>query len=168
MTDLLPEEERRKVTILLGADAADSSKVLPLVRQMHRESLFSDLPFDPELYERICVNIRDDSGYHGAIYFEYEGDPIAFAYFQFRPFMGSRKTWITIMHTMYLRADIRSTPLGGYVWQRIVLAVRAWSTPRGSRGLMFNVLSGVAVPDTDTLLRASGASHLGGNYFLRI
>ena len=72
------------------------------------------------------------------------------------------------MHTIYLRGDIRSTPLGGYIWERIIMAVRGWSAPRSSKGLMFNVVSGIAIEESDTVLRANGGTFLGGNYFIRI
>lgn len=163
----LPEEECKKVTIKIGRDVAEVPLVLPLVQQMHRESLFSDLPFDRAQFDKIIGFIRDNPGFNGALYAEYEGEPVAFAYYVFRPFMGSRKSWVTVMHTVYLRADIRATPLGGYIWNRILMAVRGWSTPRGARGIMFNVTSGIAMEETDTVLRAGGATHLGGNYFMR-
>ncbi|SIS70303.1 hypothetical protein [Phaeovulum vinaykumarii] len=163
MESSLPEEERRKVVIHIGQEVADIPQVLPLVQQMHKESLFSDLPFDQPQFERICGFIRDNPGFNGGLYAEYDGAPVAFAYYVFRPFMGSRKSWVTVMHTLYLRADVRATPLGGYIWQRILMAVRAWSAPRGSRGIMFNVTSGIAIEETDTVLRTGGATHLGGN-----
>lgn len=168
MDSSLSEEERGKVRIVLGQDVADVPHILPLVRQMHKESLFSDLPFDQPQFDQIIGFIRDNPGYNGALYVEYDGEPVAFAYYVFRPFMGSRKSWITVMHTLYLRADIRSTALGGYIWQRIMMAVRGWSAPRGSKGIMFNVTSGIAVEETDTVLRSGGATYLGGNYFMRI
>lgn len=154
--------------MIIGSDVADVPHVLPLVRQMHRESLFSDIEFDQAQFDQIIGFIRDNPGFNGALYVEYDDEPVAFAYYVFRPFMGSRKSWVTVMHTLYVRADIRSTPVGGYIWQRILMAVRSWSTPRSSKGIMFNVTSGIAVEETDTVLRSSGASHLGGNYFMRI
>ncbi|PTV93280.1 hypothetical protein C8J27_1203 [Rhodobacter aestuarii] len=168
MQSSLSAEERRKVMIKLGEEVADVPHILPLVHQMHRESLFSDLPFDQPQFEQIIGFIRDNPGFNGALYVEYDGQPVAFAYYVFRPFMGSRQSWITVMHTLYLRADIRSTPVGGYIWERIMLAVRTWSAPRGAKGIMFNVTSGIAVEETDTVLRSGGATHLGGNYFMRI
>ena len=168
MGSSLSDAERSKVRIVLGEDVADVPHVLPLVHQMHRESLFSDLPFDQDQFDKIIGFIRDKPGFNGALYVEYDDQPVAFAYYLFRPFMGSRKSWMTVMHTVYIRADIRSTPVGGYIWDRILMAVKAWSVPRGSRGIMFSVTSGIAIDETDTVLRAGGATHLGGNYILRI
>lgn len=164
----LSAEERQKIKIVVGEDAGQLPKILPLVRQMHQESIFADFPFDEPQFEKIAAFIKDEPGYHGGLYAEYEGTPAAFAYYLFRPFLGSRKNWVTIMHTLYIRNDLRSTPIGGYIWSRIVLAVRGWSTPRGSKGVLFNVMSGIAVEETDLVLRASDATHLGGNYLLRI
>lgn len=168
MTEGISEEMASKVHIVLGREVAAVPHILPLVRQMHSESLFSDLPFDEPQFNQIIGFIRDDPGFHGALYVEFDGEPVAFAYYVFRPFMGSRKSWMTVMHTVYLRADIRSTRIGGYIWQRILMAVRAWSAPRSSKGIMFNVISGIAVEETDAVLRSGGATHLGGNYFMRI
>lgn len=168
MKEGISEDLASKVHIVIGKDFADVPHILPLVQQMHRESLFSDLPFDAAQFDQIIGFIRDNPGFHGALYVEFDGEPVAFAYYVFRPFMGSRKSWMTVMHTVYLRADIRSTRIGGYIWDRILMAVRAWSAPRGSRGIMFNVISGIAVEETDAVLRAGGATHLGGNYFVRI
>ncbi len=164
----ISESEARKLQILFGKDVAELDKLLPLARQMHKESIFSDMPFDLPQLEKVVNDLKDETGYHGAVYVEYEGEPVAFAYFNFCPMMGSRKTWITVMHTIYIRSDIRSTPIGGYIWDRIMMAVRAWSAPRGSKGLMFNVVSGIAIEETDMVLRTGGATHLGGNYFMRL
>ncbi|MFV0292188.1 MAG: hypothetical protein ACK5II_02800 [Paracoccus sp. (in: a-proteobacteria)] len=163
----LSESEARKLTIKFGKDTADLDKILPLARQMHKESIFSDVPFDQPQIETLVNNLKDETGYHGAVYVEYDNEPVAFAYFNFSPLMGSQKTWITVMHTMYIRSDIRSTNLGGYIWHRIMLAVRSWSAPRGSKGVMFNVISGISIEETDLVLRGNGATYLGGNYFLR-
>jgi GNAT superfamily N-acetyltransferase len=162
------DEEWAKIKVRIGQEVADIPHVLPLVRQMHKESLFSDFPFDMPQFERICSFIRDDPANNGALYIEYDGTPVAFAYYMYRPFMGSRESWVTVMHTLYIRPDIRSTPLGATIWERIILTVRAWSAPRSSRGLMFNVTSGIAIEETDTILRTAGATPLGGNYLLRI
>lgn len=164
----LSPEERQKVKIVIGEEASQLPKILPLVRQMHRESMFADFPFDEPQFEKIAAFIKDEPGFHGGLYAEHEGTPAAFAYYLFRPFLGSRKNWVTVMHTLYIRSDLRSTPVGGYIWSRIMLAVRGWSTPRGSKGVLFNVMSGIAVEETNTVLRASDATYLGGNYLLRI
>ncbi|MFN3524617.1 MAG: hypothetical protein ACK4YU_00895 [Paracoccus sp. (in: a-proteobacteria)] len=164
----IPESEIRKLDIKFGKDVAELEKLLPLARQVHKESIFSDMPFDQPQLEKVVNDLKDESGYHSAVYVEYEGEPVAFAYFNFRPMMGSRKTWITVMHTIYIRSDIRSTDLGGYIWDRIMMAVRGWSAPRGSKGVMFSVMSGIAMEETDLVLRANGATHLGGNYFMRL
>ena len=164
----ISQDDLSKLTISIGSDAADVPRVLPLVRQMHKESIFSDMPFDAEQYEKICSFIIDIPSRHGGVFVEYENEPVAFAYFVHRPFMGSRMNYITYMHTIYLRGDIRSTPLGGYIWERIIMAVRGWSAPRSSKGLMFNVVSGIAIEESDTVLRANGGTFLGGNYFIRI
>jgi len=135
---------------------------------MHKESIFSDFEFDEEQYRRICMFMETRPSHHGGLYVEMEGEPIAFAYYNLRPFMGSRKTMVTYMHTVYIRSDLRSTPLGGYIWERIMLATRLWSVPRQSRGIYFSVISGVAIEETDVVLRTSGAPPLGGNYFVRV
>lgn len=167
LENFLPPQELAKITIKIGSDAAEIDMILPLVRQAHKESYFADLPFDREQYESLCHLLRDKPGFYGALYAEYEGEPAAFAYYMFRPILGSRKTWITIIHSLYIRSDLRATPVGGYLWNRINLTVKTWSAPRGSKGIMFNVISGVAIEDTDTLIRANGGTYLGGNYFLR-
>ncbi|WBU55203.1 hypothetical protein [Paracoccus sp. SCSIO 75233] len=164
----IPESEIRKLDIRFGEDTADLQKVLPLARQMHKESIFSDLPFDQPYIERMVDKLKNDTGFHGAVYIEYDAEPVAFAYFNFSPMLGSRKTWITVIHTMYIRSDVRSTDLGGYLWHRIMLAIRGWSTPRGSKGVMFNVISGISLEETDLLMRGNGATYLGGNYFMRL
>lgn len=164
----LSDDEIRRVTIRFGSDMAETSRILPLVKQAHKESFFSNYPFDQAQYENICSLVLKKPGYYGGLYVEYDGEPIAFAFFLFRPGLGSRTTWVTMMHSIYIRADFRATPLGGHIWNKILIAVRAWSTPRGSKGLVFNVSSGIAIKETDLVLRASGAAFLGGNYFLRI
>lgn len=164
----LPASVLRKISIQFGKDVAELDKILPLARQLHKESIFSDMPFDQPQLEKVVNDLKDDTGYHGAVYVEYDGEAVAFAYFNFVPMMGSRKTWVTRMHTVYIRSDIRTTEVGSYIWQRIMLAVRGWSAPRGSKGIMFNVMSGVAIEETDMVLRANGATHLGGNYFMRL
>lgn len=164
----LSEVERSKIVFLIGDEVADVPYVLPLVQQMHKESLFSDLPFDQQQYENICKVIKNNPAHHSALYVEYDEEPVAFAYYNFRPFMGSQQSWVTYMHTLYLRSDIRSTPVGGFIWERIVMSVRAWSAPRSSRGIIFNVMSGIAIEESDAVLRANGSTHLGGNYFMRI
>lgn len=168
MTDQIDPHEKAALTIKIGENVAEIDLILPLARQMHKESIFSDLPFDDDQYKRICMFIKDRPSHHGAVYVEMENEPIAFAYYNLRPFMGSRKTMVTYMHTIYIRTDLRSTPLGGYIWERIMLTARAWSVPRQSRGVFFSVMSGIAIEETDAVLRTSGATHLGGNYFLRI
>lgn len=164
----LPPSVLKKIDIRFGKDVAELDKILPLARQLHKESIFSDMPFDQPQLEKVVNDLKDDTGYHGAVYVEYDGEAVAFAYFNFVPMMSSRKTWITRMHTVYIRSDMRSTEIGSYIWQRIMLAVRGWSAPRGSKGIMFNVVSGVAIEETDIVLRANGATHLGGNYFMRL
>ncbi|CAM3268277.1 GNAT family N-acetyltransferase [Paracoccus nototheniae] len=164
----LPESTLRKITVQFGKDVIDLDKILPLARQLHKESMFSDMPFDQPQLEKVVSDLKGETGFHGSVYIEYEGEPVGFAYFYFSPLMGSRQTWVTVMHTVYIRSDIRSTDIGSYVWQRIMLAVRGWSAPRGSKGIMFNVVSGVAIEETDLVLRANGATHLGGNYFMRL
>lgn len=166
--DNLPPDEIEKVTIRFGSDMGESSLILPLVKQAHKESFFSNYPFDETQYQNMCSLVLNKPGYYGGLYVEYDGEPIAFAFFLFRPGLGSRKTWVTMMHSIYIRADFRATPLGGYIWKKILVAVQAWSTPRGSKGMVFNVSSGIAIQETDLVLRASGAAFLGGNYFLRI
>ncbi len=164
----LPPSVLKKIDIQFGKDVADLEKILPLARQLHKESIFSDMPFDQRQLEKVVNDLKDETGYHGAVYVEYEGEAVAFAYFYFAPMLSSKKTWVTVMHTVYIRSDIRSTEIGSYVWQRIMLAVRGWSAPRGSKGIMFNVVSGVAIQETDLVLRTNGATHLGGNYFMRL
>lgn len=161
-------DDSKDVTIRIGENVSDIDLILPLVQQMHKESIFSDFPFDEEQYRRICLFMRDRPSHHGGLYVEHEAEPVAFAYYNLRPFMGSRKTFVTYMHTVYIRADLRSTPLGGYIWQRIMLTARGWSVPRQSRGVFFSVISGIAKEETDVVLRAGGATHLGGNYFMRL
>lgn len=164
----LPESVLKKFNIQFGKDVADLEKILPLARQLHKESIFSDMEFDQPQLEKMVNDLKGETGYHSAVYVEYEGEPVGFAYFYFAPLLSSKKTWVTVMHTVYIRSDIRSTEVGSYVWQRIMLAVRGWSAPRGSKGVMFSVMSGVAIQETDMVLRANGATHLGGNYFMRL
>lgn len=168
MTGKADHDSVSNLRIKIGENIADIDLILPLVQQMHKESFFSDFPFDEAQYRRICMFMRDRPSHHGGLYVELEGEPIAFAYFNLRPFMGSRKSMVTYMHTVYIRSDLRATPLGGYIWERIMLTVRGWSVPRASRGIHFSVMSAIAIEETDVLLRTSGAMHLGGNYFLRI
>lgn len=160
--------KRRDLTIRIGENIAEIDLILPLVRQMHKESLFSDIPFDDAQYRRICMFIKDRPSHHGGMFVEHKSEPVAFAYYNLRPFMGSRNAWVTYMHTIYIRSDLRSTPLGGYIWERIVLTAQGWSVPRQSRGIFFSVISAIAMEETDVVLRSSGATYLGGNYFLRI
>ena len=164
----LPASTLRKISVQFGKDAIDLDRILPLARQLHKESMFSDMPFDQPQLEKVISDLKDETGFHGSVYIEFEGEPVAFAYFYFSPLLGSRQTWVTIMHTVYVRSDIRSTEIGSYVWQRIMLAVRGGSAPRGSKGIMFNVVSGIAMEETDLVLRSNGATHLGGNYFMRL
>ena len=163
----LPSKEVQKINIKIGSDVAEIDLILPLVKQAHKESFFADQPFDKDQYERLCGFLISNPGFYGALYAEYDNEPAAFAYYMFRPLLGSKKTWITIMHSLYIRSDLRATDIGGYLWDRIMTTVRAWSAPRGSKGLMFNVISGVAVEDTDALIRANGGTFVGGNYFIR-
>lgn len=167
MNSAVDDVDKNSIAIKIGENIAEIDLILPLVRQMHKESIFSDLPFDEDQYRRICMFLKDRPTHHGGLYVEMKGEPIAFAYYNLRPFMGSRKTMVTYMHTVYIRSDLRSTPLGGYIWERIMLATRTWSVPRQSRGVFFSVLSGIAIEQTDAVLRGAGATHLGGNYFLR-
>lgn len=164
----LPEDEMKRVQMKFGKDAAELDKIRPLIAQMHKESLFSDLPFDEEPLQRIIGFLEDKPERHGSVYAEVDGEPAAFCYFVLRPFLGSSNSIMTSVHTVYLRSDIRSTPIGGYIWHRIMLTIRAWSAPRQSRGVMINGMTGVAIQETDTFVRAHGATPLGGNYFIRI
>lgn len=157
-----------KVQIAIGKDVSLIPLVLPLVKQAHKESYFADMPFDQEQYESMAQRAIDNPGYYGGLYVKYDEAPIAFAYYMLRPLLGSNATWITIMHSIYIRSDVRSTPLGGFVWNRIIGTVRAWSVPRGAKGMMFNAISGVAVEESDAVIRSAGATYLGGNYFMRI
>lgn len=152
----------------LGHEEATGALILPLVRQAHKESYFADRPFDREAYERIASNVLKDPGFNGGLHVEYDGEPVAFAYYMLRPLLGSKTTWVTVMHSVYIRSDIRSTALGGYIWNRIITMARTWSAPRGSKGMIFNVISGVAVQESDILIRAAGGTYLGGNYFVRV
>ncbi|WP_313348887.1 hypothetical protein [Paracoccus sp. (in: a-proteobacteria)] len=157
-----------KVKIQSGKELSDVSLILPLVRQAHRESYFSDLPFDQEVYERMAHRVKENEGYYGGLYALYEDVPAGFAYFMLRPMLGSTKTWITIMHSIYVRSDLRSTPVGAYIWERMMSVVRVWSMPRSSKGIMFNATVGIAVEESDAAIRAYGGTYLGGNYFMRI
>jgi len=168
LEDETPSDELRQITLKIGENVSDIDLILPLARQMHKESLFSDFEFDEEQYRRICLFIDERPSQHGGLFIEFEGEPVAFAYYNLRPFMGSRKTFVTYMHTLYIRADLRATPLGGFMWERINATVKGWSIPRRSRGIMFSVISGIALEETDIVLRTAGATHLGGNYMLRI
>jgi hypothetical protein len=168
VTDQAEPDARRQITLSIAENVAEIDLVLPLVRQMHKESIFSDLPFDEEQYRRICMFIGEKPSHHGGMFIQHEGEPVAFAYYNLRPFMGSRKTWVTYMHTLYIRSDLRSTALGGYMWERIVTTAKGWSIPRQSRGIFFSVISAIAVEETDLVMRGTGATHLGGNYFLRL
>lgn len=160
--------ETTNITLNIGENIADINLVLPLVRQMHKESIFSDLPFDEAQYRRICMFLNDKPSHHGGLFVEHLDEPVAFAYYNLRPFMGSRQVWMTYMHTLYIRSDLRSTPLGGYIWERMVNAAKGWSVPRQSRGIFFSVISGIAIEETDLVMRGTGATHVGGNYFLRL
>lgn len=162
------QEIKSTLKIRIGENIAEIDLILPLARQMHKESIFSDFPFDEDQYRRICMFLKDRPRHHGGLYVEMKGEPVAFAYYNLRPFMGSRKIMVTYMHTIYIRSDLRATPLGGYIWERIMLASRSWSVPRQSRGIFFSVISAIAIEETDVVLRTAGATHLGGNYFLRI
>lgn len=168
MTLASDQDNRQEIKLKIGENVSDIDMILPLARQMHKESLFSDFPFDEDQYRRICMFLKDRPNRHGGLYVEFEDEPVAFAYFNLRPFMGSRETWVTYMHTVYIRSDLRSTPLGGYIWERIMLTAKGWSIPRRSRGIFFGVISAIAIEETDVVLRTAGATHLGGNYFLRI
>jgi len=161
-------DEQSAIKIRIGENVADIDMILPLAQQMHKESIFSDFEFDEDQYRRICMFIDEKPSHHGGLFVEMAGEPVAFAYYNLRPFMGSRKTLVTYMHSVYIRSDIRTTPLGGFIWERINTTVRAWSMPRQSRGILFSVISGVAVDETDVVLRTAGSTHLGGNYFQRI
>lgn len=157
-----------KLNILIGSDITQADLVLPLARQAHKESYFADVPFEAEVYESMVRRALENPGYYGCLYADYDGDPVGFALYMLRPLMGSKKTWITAMHSLYIRSDLRSTPLGAYVWNRIMATVRAWSVPRGAKGMTFNVVSGIAIEESDTVIKSYGGTHLGGNYFIRI
>lgn len=164
----IDSDEINKITVRVGKEVSEIGLILPLVRQAHRESYFADMPFDQEVYERMAQRVTDNEGYYGGIYVLYEDVPAGFAYFMLRPMVGSKKTWITLMHSIYVRGDLRSTPIGSYVWERMLSAVRIWSMPRGSKGLMFNAVAGIAIEEADAAIRAYGGTYLGGNYFMRI
>lgn len=163
----ISEEEALKVKIIVGSEIDEASKLMPLVKLAHKESYFSDLPFEEDTYLRICQFAKDKPAYYGALYVEYDGEPAGFAFYMYRPMSESKHQWMTIMHGIYVRNDLRATDVGGYIWNRMLTAVRVWGAPRSSRGIMFNVTSGFAMAETDAILRANGATYLGGNYFLR-
>lgn len=166
-TDLLPTLLRR-TDVTVGRHAARPYLIVPLARQMHRESLFADLPFDQPQVERMLAQVHDDSGYHGAVVVSCEAEPVAFALFAFEPMRTHSASWITVIHTAHLRSDIRDTAIGTAVWQRVMLAVRGWSAPRGVRGIQVALTLGVAVPRMDALLAADGATPLGGAFLSRL
>ncbi|MFU8863240.1 MAG: hypothetical protein ACNA7O_04940 [Rhodobacterales bacterium] len=166
----MSEDERGNASVLtmhLGTDITESPYILPLVRQLHRESYFRDVPFRHESYDDICRNLVENKGRFGAIYIEIDQEPGAFAYFFVQNYMGSGLR-VTTIHTFYIRADLRGTATGAAVWDRLKTGIRAWSLPRESSAMMFHVQSGIDVDAIDTFLRMQGATHLGGNYIMRI
>ncbi|WP_405401313.1 hypothetical protein [Paracoccus sp. Ld10] len=163
----LPPALLRRTDVTVGRDAARPDLIVPLARQMHRESLFADLPFDQPQIERMLGLVHDDSGYHGAVVVACEAEPVAFALFEFEPMRTHSASWITVIHTAHIRSDIRETAMATAIWHRVILAVRGWSAPRGVRGIQIALGLGVAVPRMDALLTADGATPLGGAFFSR-
>ena len=155
------------LNVRVGSDFGEIPYLLPLVRQLHRESHFKDVPFRYESYEEMCKNVIEKPGTFGGFYIEADGEPAAFAYFFAQRYMGSELR-VTTIHTFYIRPDLRGTPTGAAVWDRLKTVIRLWSVPRECTSMMFHVQSGVDVEAIDTFMRMQGATHLGGNYIMRI
>ena len=155
------------LTLRVGSDFGEIPYILPLVRQLHRESHFKEIPFRYESYENMCRNVIEEPGKFGGFYVEADGEPAGFVYLFAQKYMGSDLQVATI-HTFYIRPDLRGTPTGAAVWDRLKTAIRLWCIPRQCTSMMFHVQSGVDLDAIDAFMRMQGATHLGGNYIMRI
>ena len=166
-TDKQTDDQQGSVEMFLPTTLEEAHRLLPLARLGHKESYFAELPFDEATFIKICTFVKEKPSEYGAVYADYKGEPAAFALYLLRPFFNSPRLRVTLMHGIYVRSDLRGTPAGGYMWNRMIQIARAWGIPRSSYGIMFNVTTGIAMEASDSLLRANGCTYLGGNYFLR-
>lgn len=64
----------------------------------------------------------------------------------------------------FLRRDYRGTSIG----PRLVKAFVQWAKSRGASEVCMGVTSGIAVAQTDSMLRRMGFTHMGGNYAVNL
>ena len=73
---------------------------------------------------------------------------------------------MTTAHLIAVDAERCGRYLSAKAFVRLLGAIRLWSDSRGASQILVHVTTGVAIRQTDRLLRAVGARLLGGSYSL--
>ena len=146
----------------------DQDTARAFAKAAHQESIFGQIPFSPEKFDRFFQKTIDDPDRNLGVKAMRDGDMLGLAHcYMGGDFIGEGAR-VASVNMINVAKPVRGTFLGGKVALKLVRAVLDWAKLRDAHLVLFYVSSGEHIAKTDRFFRKLGAVGLGGNYGVKI
>ena len=155
-----------KLRIRTGTSREDVDFTRILSVEAHEEGRFCDYTFSHKKRDAFLMNAVHNPKYWRLIIAEVDETPVGFLYCVANEYIVGVDGLMTTVYAYYVRKPFRETMIGGKAAILLMRACIAWSRKMNCREVMVHATSGIDAARTDSFLRRTGFSTIGGNYAL--
>jgi len=160
-------DRRRSAVCVRLAEERDRQDISQLVRRHHRRTIFSGIPLSETKLEALVRQAMQPVPNQCVLIAEAKGRLVGGAWFSAGEYMLADGALMTTVHLLAVDAERCGPYLSAKVFLRLLRGIRLWSDSANAGHVFVHVTTGTAIKPTDRLLRAAGASFIGGGYVFR-
>jgi len=161
----VPLETRRFVE-------TDRASVIRLARMAHAESMFSEIDFSAEKFNRSFSNcIQEPDQFLGLVTYnttQGAGEAVGYCYAIMGDYYIGANCGVVTVISIYSSSAARDNLSGGKIALKQINAIHKWGRILGAEYVMYHVTAGVSVDRIDRFFRRLGFSTIGGNYAVKL
>lgn len=157
-----------KLKIRIGTTKEDVEYTRVLSVEAHNEGRFRDYKFSHEKRDAFLMNSVNYPNLWRLIIAEIENEPVGFLFCTANDYMVGVDGKLTAVYAYYVRKQFRENMIGGKAAILLMRSCINWSKKMGSREVMVHATSGINPKRTDSFLKRTGFSTIGGNYSLAL
>ncbi len=126
----------RGLRIRVAQEAEEVVKILPLGREFHDKSIYSDITFSEDKCRRLFADAVSHPNRSAVLMAELHGRTLGFLYCSAGEYLFGEGTAMTTVHVFYVSDEVRGTLLVGRVGLGLIKAAELWSQHRGCKRLL--------------------------------
>lgn len=153
---------------LKSAVEDDRTEICALMKAVHLEGLFQDIPFSQAKFDRFFDNTLNNPDQHLGLKVSLDGKIIGCSYCQCGGYFIGDGARVVAVNTICVDAEARASVLGGKVALRLLSGIEVWARAQKAHFVLYHVTSGTDLTKVDRFFRRMGMTSLGGNYGVKL